>query len=75
MNTIFGEPLSMRRERISKAYRKKFRQVPFFLLDMEGQDTIEAFELMETALISSKPVPDADIERLTKVYPDAVTVL
>ena len=70
MKMIFGEPLSARRERISKAYGKKFRQVPFAMLDIGEQDKIEAFELMEAALILGKPLADNDIDRLGKYYRD-----
>lgn len=72
---IFGEPLSVRRERISKAYGKKFRQVPFSLLEIGEQDKIEAFELMEAALIAGKPLADDDIDRLGKYYRDDFNVL
>ena len=70
MKTIFGEPLSVRRERTSKAYLKKFRHVPFSLLDIGEQDKIEAFELMEAALIAGKPLADDDIDRLGRDFRD-----
>ena len=75
MKTIFGEPLQLRRERIWKAYQKKFEQLPFILLDMQGQDTIDAFELMDTALISGEPIADADIKRLCPEYPPHTNII